>query len=60
MTFLITTEIITIRRISTAIIAELSLIITMACRLFGAKPSSERMLLYCQLDHRENISAIYF
>ena len=28
----------------------------MACRLFGAKPSSEPMLPYCQLDPKECIS----
>ena len=29
---------------------------TMACRLFGAKPLSEPMLAYCQLDSWEQIS----
>ena len=28
----------------------------MACRLTGAKPLSEPMLPYCQLDHKEYIS----
>ena len=28
----------------------------MACRLFGAKPLSEPMLLYCQLDPNKHIS----
>ena len=27
----------------------------MACRLFGAKPSPEQMLAYCQLDSWEQI-----
>ena len=29
-----------------------SLVQMMACRLFGAKPSSEPMMIYCHLDHR--------
>ena len=29
-----------------------SLVQIMACRLFGAKPSSEPVLTYCHLDHR--------
>ena len=33
-----------------------SLIQVMACRLFGAKPLSEPMLAYCQLDSWEQIS----
>ena len=28
----------------------------MAYRLFGAKPSSKKMLVYCQLGHKEQIS----
>ena len=32
----------------------------MACRLFGAKPLSEPMLPYCQLDHREHFNEISF
>ena len=28
----------------------------MACRLFGAKPLPEQMLIYCQLDYREQVS----
>ena len=31
-----------------------------ACRLFGAKPLSEPMLPYCQLDHKEHISVKSF
>ena len=30
-----------------------TLVQIMACRLLGAKPSSEPMLPYCQLDHNE-------
>ena len=33
-----------------------SLVQVMACRLFGAKPLTEPMLAYCQLDSWENIS----
>ena len=33
-----------------------TLVQIMACRLFGAKPLSEPMLPYCQLDPREHIS----
>ena len=33
-----------------------SLVQIMACRLFGAKPLSEPMLPYCQLDPKEHIS----
>ena len=29
----------------------------MACRLLGAKPLSKPKLVYCQLDHKEQISA---
>ena len=32
----------------------------MACRLFGAKPLSEPMLIYCQLDSKEHISMEYY
>ena len=32
----------------------------MACHLFGAKPLSEPMLLYCQLDHKEHISVEFY
>ena len=31
----------------------------MVCRLFGAKPLSEPMMTYCQLDHKEHISIKY-
>ena len=33
-----------------------SLVQVMACRLFGAKPSPEPMLAYCQLDSWLHIS----
>ena len=33
-----------------------SLVQIMACRLFGAKPLSEAMLTYCQLDPKQYIS----
>ena len=33
-----------------------SLFQVMACRLFGAKPLPEPMLIYCQLDSREQVS----
>ena len=33
-----------------------SLVQIMACRLAGAKPLSEQMLVYCQLDYREQTS----
>ena len=32
----------------------------MACRLFGAKPLSEPILPYCQLDHEEHISVKFY
>ena len=32
----------------------------MACRLFGAKPSSEPMLPYCQIDRKELISVKFY
>ena len=32
----------------------------MACHLFGAKPLSEPMLPYCQLDHKEHISVKFY
>ena len=32
----------------------------MACRLFGAKPLSEPMLPYCQLDPKEHISVKFY
>ena len=33
-----------------------TLIQVMACRLFGAKPLHDSMLVYCQLDSREQLS----
>ena len=36
-----------------------TLLQVMACRLFGAKPLSEPMLPYCQLDPMEHISVKY-
>ena len=32
----------------------------MACRLFGARPLSEPVLQYCQLDLKEHISVTFF
>ena len=32
----------------------------MACRPFGAKPLSESMMTYCQLDPKEHISMKYY
>ena len=37
-----------------------ALVQIMACRLDGAKPLSEPMLMYCQLDPREHISMKFF
>ena len=36
-----------------------SLVQIMACRLLGAKPLSEPMLTYCQLDHKEQNQVKY-
>ena len=33
-----------------------SFVQVMACHLFGAKPLSEQMLIYCQLDYQEQVS----
>ena len=41
-------------------IIEPSLVQIMACRLFGAKPLSETMLPYCQLDPKEHISVKFY
>ena len=38
----------------------LALVQIMACRLFGAKPSSEPLLGYCQLDPKQQNSVIFF
>ena len=37
-----------------------TLVLKMACRLFGAKPLSEPILPYCQLDHEEHISVKFY
>ena len=37
-----------------------SLVQIMACRLFGAKPLSEPMMLYSQLDRKEHISVKFY
>ena len=37
-----------------------SLVQTMACRLFGAKPLSEPIMTYCQFKRKEHISVKYY
>ena len=37
-----------------------TLVQIMACRLFGAKPLSEPMLPYCQLDAKEHTSVTFY
>ena len=37
-----------------------SLVLIMTCRLFGAKPLSEPLLTYCQLDSKKHISVKMF